>query len=110
MRSALFVCVTAVGLAACAADPVTDSTGWSYIGTPIKGQASLERQFRDDDGKCRGTDMSIYRPCMFSRGYAEGVLPAAAPVVAAPPPIVSNAPPDWRVRATEARTLAAQMT
>ncbi|MEA2980280.1 MAG: hypothetical protein QOF91_2547 [Alphaproteobacteria bacterium] len=103
MRTVFFGLI-AVGLTACGTNTTTDSTGWSwYDGTPVKGNAALEQKFRSDDGMCQGRDMSVYKFCMSSRGYAEGLPP---PAVAAVAPI---APTDWRARAAEARAAATQI-
>ena len=103
MRTAVFFGFIAVGLAACGTNVVTDPTGWSwYDGTPVKGNAELEKKFKSDDGLCQGRDMSIHKYCMASRGFAQGVPPPAPPPVAA-------ASTDWRARAAEVRALATQL-
>ena len=110
MRTSLFFCLIPIGLAGCGTN-AADSTGWSlYDGTPVKGNAALEQQFQSDEGKCQGRDVSVYKFCMSSRGYAQGVVIAAGtPVISTAPAVISAASPDWRARAAEARAVATQL-
>jgi hypothetical protein len=110
MRFALFGALLAVGVAGCADHPA-DSTGWTrYDGTPIKGNAALEEEFQNANEVCQGRNMRVYRDCMTSRGYVEGMPPiAASPTISAPPPAISAVSQDWRARAAEARVIAGQL-
>ena len=113
MRTVLLLGLMAVGLAACGTSTATtgtDSTGWSrYDGTPVKGNARLEEEFRYDDDRCFGRDARNHRFCMASRGYTDEVAPvAAAPAIAAATPAITAPPTDWRMRAAEARAMAAR--
>ncbi len=113
MRIVLFLGLMAVGLAACGTSKGTDPTGWSrYDGTPVKGNAALEQQFRYDDDRCYGRDMKTYKYCMFSRGFTDEVVPVAAtPAIAAATPAIAAAagPTEWRARAAEARAVATRL-
>jgi hypothetical protein len=107
MKSALSSCLIAVGLAACA-DATVDSGGWfRYDGTPIKGNAALEKQFNHEYGLCF-SNKNLDRDCMSARGYTD-VPVASSPVIPPAPTAISTASPDWRARAAEARALAAQL-
>jgi hypothetical protein len=85
-QSAMFSLI-AFGLASCATATAID---WSRIdGTPIKGNAALERQFTADEAVCQGemaktdavsvapmsrrfqADEAVYKGCMSGRGYVE---------------------------------------
>src|SRR5262249_180097 len=70
----------------------------------------LEEDFRYADDRCYGKNARSHRFCMASRGYTDEVAPvAAAPAIAAATPATAAPPTNWRMRAAEARAMAARL-